>query len=110
MRGQYLLAASKPSRSSPSLRISATAVCVLVGPVFILASSRNGVAVLGVVSLLHQYAFYQVIAAAVVYIIANLIPKSWIFSRRALDPSTMGSFPPSSSLLLLPSMPFQNTS
>ena len=52
----------------------ATAVCVLVGPVFVpfLHRPQDGVALRGWFRCFIQYAFYQVIAAAVVYIIGNL--------------------------------------
>jgi len=53
----------------------ATAVCVLVGPVFMtfLHCSQARMAVLGWFKCFLQYAFYQVIASAVVFVIGNLI-------------------------------------
>src|SRR5215469_16143595 len=53
----------------------ATAVCVLVGPVFVPFFIVPGMDWLfwGWLRCFIQYAFYQVIAAAVVYVIANLI-------------------------------------
>src|SRR2546429_6820361 len=53
----------------------ATAVCVLVGPVFVpfFIVPRMDWIFWGWLRCFIQYAFYQVIAAAVVYVIANLI-------------------------------------
>ena len=53
----------------------ATAVCVLVGPSIhsFFYRAETGVALLGLVRCFIQYAFYQVIAAAVVFVIGNLI-------------------------------------
>ena len=71
----------------------ATAVCVLVGPVFIpfFIVPKLEWLFWGWFKCFIQYAFYQVIAAAVVYIIGNLI-------LGILRPSTRRApFPPSSS-------------
>src|SRR5205085_9991549 len=53
----------------------ATAVCVLVGPIFVpfFIVPRMDWLFWGWLRCFIQYAFYQVIAAAVVYVIANLI-------------------------------------
>src|SRR5438132_6006001 len=72
----------------------ATAVCVLVGPVFIpfFIVPKMEWLFWGWVRCFIQYAFYQVIAAAVVYIIANLIlgimdlqPKGTISTVQLLE-------------------------
>ena len=75
----------------------ATAVCVLVGPVFVpfFIVPRMDWLFWGWLRCFIQYAFYQVIAAAVVYVIANLIlgimdlqPKGTISTVEL-----MGAFP-----------------
>jgi len=67
-----------------------------------------GMALLGLVKMLHPYAFYQVIAAAVVYVIANLIlgifdlqPKGTISTVQLIE-----AFRSFSSLFSRPSMRF----
>src|SRR5258708_38913740 len=58
-----------------ALGFFATAVCVLVGPVFIpfFIVPKFEWLFWGWLRCFVQYAFYQVIAAAIVYVIANLI-------------------------------------
>jgi type IV secretory pathway VirB6-like protein len=72
----------------------ATAVCVLVGPVFIpfFIVPKLEWLFWGWLRCFIQYAFYQVIAAAVVYVIANLIlgimdlqPKGTISTVQLLE-------------------------
>ena len=88
----------------------ATAVCVLVGPIFIpfFIVPKLEWLFWGWFKCFIQYAFYQVIAAAVVYVIANLILGSLIFSPKALSrPSNSLRHSPSfSSLFLRQSMRF----
>ena len=71
----------------------ATAVCVLVGPIFIpfFIVPKLEWLFWGWFRCFIQYAFYQVIAAAVVFIIANLI-------LGILDLQPKGTSQPSSSL------------
>ena len=63
----------------------ATAVCVLVGPIFIpfFIVPKMEWLFWGWFRCFIQYAFYQVIAAAVVYVIGNLILGSSVFSPQA---------------------------
>src|SRR5438876_660468 len=75
----------------------ATAVCVLVGPIFVpfFIVPRMDWLFWGWLRCFIQYAFYQVIAAAVVYVIANLILGVMDFQPKGTISTLelMGTFP-----------------
>jgi len=87
MSSSYLLAAAQATHCRIAFDLFATGYGVLVGPIFIPFFHRPkfGMALLGLVKCFIQYAFYQVIAAAVVYVIANLILGILIFSQKGLS-------------------------